>query len=317
MNLKEVNILITGGTGFLGKHIVDIFRKELGEEAHIQSIGSKKYDLRNFRDAEKATEGIDLVVHLAATAGGIGFNQKYPGKMFYENMAMGINIIEACRKNGVKKAVMISTICVYPKYTTVPFNEKDLFDGYPEETNAPYGVAKRSLLVMAQAYRKQYGSNIIYLMPVNLYGIGDSGFFDTERAHVIPDLVRKFIEAKEKDMPEVVLWGSGKPTREFLNVKDAARGIFLASKMYDKPEPINIGAGFEISIKELAEKIKELVNYDGIIVWDISYPDGQPRRCLNVEKAAKYFNFVAEIDFNTGLEEVIEWYLKEKEIALK
>lgn len=312
-SLKNSNLLVTGGTGFLGSFVVEKFRKEMDGEGSVVSIGSKDFDLRNFREAEEATENKDVVIHLAADCGGIQYNRKNPGRLFYANMIMGINIIEACRRNGVKKIVLIGSVCGYPKFTKVPFREEVLFDNYPEETNAPYGLAKRDLLVMAKGYRQQYGTNAIYLLIVNLYGPRDVGFFDEDRSHVVPAIIKKFIDAKSNNESEVVLWGTGAPTREFLYVKDAAEAIFLATKLYDKPMPINVGAGFEISIKELAEKVKNIVGYEGAIVWDDSYPDGQPRRCLDVSKAEKFFNFKAKTSFDDGLKNTIEWYLKSKE----
>lgn len=311
MNLKGKNILITGGTGFLGGATEKAFQKEIGNDTIIEVIGSKDYDLRLFRDAEKATENRDLVVHLAADCGGIGYNRENPGKLFYGNMAMGINVIEACRRNAVKKIVLIGSVCGYPKYTKVPFREEDLFLGYPEETNAPYGLAKRELLTLAQGYRQQYGMNAIYLLIVNLYGPHDAGFWHPEKSHVIPALIAKFLTAKV-NKENVTLWGTGSPTREFLYVDDAAEAIVLASRLYDKPHPVNVGAGFEISIRELAEMIKELVGYEGEIVWDETHPDGQPRRCLNVEKAKEFFNFEAATKLKEGLRKTVNWYLEKK-----
>lgn len=310
MNLENKNILITGGKGFLGKALWKKFANAFGASnlQQLSRVGSEEFDLRNFREAEKATEDRDIVIHLAASCGGIGFNQKFPGKLFYENMAMGINVVEACRRNGVKKIVIVGTICAYPKFTKVPFREEDLFLGYPEETNAPYGVAKRSLVVMAQAYRKQYGMNAIYLLPVNLYGAHDH--FEEEKSHVIPALIKKFVEAKDRQLDAVVLWGTGKATREFLYVDDAAEGIFLATRDYNKPAPINLGAGFEIGIKELAEKIQAMVGFEGELKWDESKPDGQPRRCLDTSKAKELFGFEAKTPFDKGLAETIDWYLQ-------
>lgn len=312
MNLKDKRILITGGTGFLGGFVMSKFMDACDHTNTVIAENSKGADLRSYREVEKVTQAVDIVIHLAGNVGGIGYNQKYPGTLFYENLMMGMNVIEACRKNAVKKVVMISTVCAYPKFTKVPFREEDLFKDFPEETNSAYGIAKRSLLVMAQTYRKQYGSNIIYLLPVNLYGEFDPGFFHKEKAHVIPDMVRKFVDAKEKKEEKVVLWGSGKVTREFLNVKDCAKAIVLATKLYDKPMPVNIGAGFEVSIKELAEEIRSIVGYNGNVEWDTSKPDGQPRRCLDTSKAKKYFNFEAEVVFKDGLREMVSWYLEER-----
>lgn len=314
MKFKYKKILITGGTGFLGKSVYLKFKEHLTDKEvyHIRAVGSKAADLRSFRETEKLISGMDLVIHLAADCGGIGYNRENPGQLFYNNMLMGLNMVEACRRGAIKKLVLIGSVCGYPKYTKVPFKENNLWDGYPEETNAPYGLAKRDLLVMAQSYRKQYGLNAIYLLIVNLYGIYDVGFFDDNRSHVVPALVKKFVEAKEAKEEQVVLWGTGKPTREFLYVEDAAEAIFLASKLYDKPAPVNIGAGFEISIRELAEEIKSLVDYEGEITWDASKPDGQPRRCLDVTKALELFNFKAHWELRNGLKKTIDWYLEQR-----
>jgi GDP-L-fucose synthase len=249
----------------------------------------------------------DIVIHLAAVVGGIGANRAHPGKFFYDNAIMGIQLIEYARKYDIEKFVQIGTICAYPKYTSVPFKEENLWDGYPEETNAPYGLAKKMLLVQLQAYRQEYGLNGIFLLPVNLYGPGDN--FDLESSHVIPAMIRKFVEAKEKGEKEVVLWGDGSPTREFLYVEDAAEGIILATEKYDKPDPINLGAGFEISIKDLANKIKELVGYEGKTTWDTTKPNGQPRRMLDTTKAKQEFGFEAKIDFDDGLNNLAKWFI--------
>lgn len=312
MKFNSKKIVIAGGTGFLGKAVVNKFCSSLDDNNIIKSFGSKEYDLRHYRDAEEAFQGADLVILLSADAGGILYNRKNPGQLFYNNMSIGLNTVESCRKNGVKKLMLTGTVCAYPKYTKVPFKEDTLWDGYPEETNAPYGVSKRSLLTLAKAYRQQYGLNAIYLLIVNLYGPHDH-FFEEEKSHVIPALIRKFVEAKENGKEEVVLWGTGSASREFLFVDDAAEAIFLASKLYDKHLPVNVGAGFEITIKELAEKIRNIVGYEGNIVWDDSYPDGQPRRCLDVSKAKEYFNFEAKTDFDTGLRKTIEWYKENRE----
>jgi len=307
MNFKSKKILVTGAHGFLGKHLISLLQKE----ADIKNIFSPSFnelDLREKNDCKKAVNGIDVVIHLAANVGGIGFNQEKPGDLFYDNAAMGIHLIEEARKAGVKKFVQVGTICAFPKFTPIPFKEENLWDGYPEETNAPYGLAKKMLLVQLQAYRKQYGFNGIYLLPVNLYGPGDN--FDPKSSHVIPALIKKFIDAKNAGKKEVVVWGTGKPTREFLYVEDAARAIILATKKYDKGDPVNLGSGKEISIKELAEKIKNLTEFKGKIVWDKTKPDGQPRRMLNTSKAKKEFGFTAETDFNEGLSNTIKWYIK-------
>ncbi len=276
IQIKNKKILVTGGAGFLGKYVVS----ELGENGAIKENiiipRSNDNDLRNFDICNSLLKDTDIVIHLAARVGGIGFNQKYPGALFYDNAIMGINIIEASRINNVEKVVLVGTVCSYPKLTPTPFKEESLWDGYPEETNAPYGVAKKALLVQAQSYRAQYGMDIIYLIPVNLYGPGDH--FDLEDSHVIPALIRKFVEAKERNDKEVVVWGTGEVSRGFLYVKDAARGIVSATLNYNKPEPVNLARGKEISINDLANMIKKEVGYEGKILWDKSKPNGQPRR---------------------------------------
>lgn len=299
-------VLITGGHGFLGKHLVNRL-----EKFHPKSLvvpTSHECDLRKLSTTKRVVQNIDLIIHLAAKVGGIGFNQKYPGEMFYDNLMMGVQLMEEARKAGVKKFVSIGTVCAYPKFTPVPFKEKDLWSGYPEETNAPYGLAKKMLLVQGQAYRQQYGFNAIYLLPVNMYGPGDN--FNPESSHVIPALIKKFIDAKNRNEPEVAVWGTGKATREFLYVEDAARAIMLASEKYNLGEPVNIGARSEISIKELADLIKRYTEYRGKIVWDKTKPDGQPRRKLNVTRAKKKFGFESSTSFKSGLRETIKWYKK-------
>lgn len=299
-------ILITGGGGFLGSHLVEDLQKIRVSKQKLVLPRAKDYDLREKSVAKKLTKGIDLVIHLAANVGGIGYNLQKPGELFYDNILLGIHLMEEARKNGVKKFVSVGTVCAYPKFTKVPFKEEDLWDGYPEETNAPYGIAKKMLLVQGQAYRKQYGFNAIYLLPVNLYGPRDK--FDPDKSHVIPALIKKFIEAKKFGIPEVVVWGTGKATREFLYVKDATRSLLLATERYNKPDPINIGSSQEISIKSLAELIKDLVGFKGKIVWDESKPDGQPRRKLDTTKAQKEFGFLSTTSFEKGLKETIRWY---------
>jgi GDP-L-fucose synthase len=251
-------------------------------------------------------EGQDLIIHLAALVGGIGYNQKNPGALFYDNAIMGIQLMEEARKSGVKKFVAIGTVCAYPKFTPVPFKEDDLWNGYPEETNAPYGLAKKMLLVQAQAYRQQYGFNAVYLLPVNLYGPGDN--FHPESSHVIPALIRKMVEAREVQAPMVEVWGTGQASREFCFVKDTARAIVLAADRYAEAEPLNIGSGTEITIRDLVGLIKELVGYRGEIVWNTSKPDGQPRRCLDVSRAEQLLGFKAATPFREGLAETIAWY---------
>jgi len=299
-------ILLTGGAGFLGSFLVEKLKGRGVSGEDIKIPRSKDTDLRRWENCVEVVKDIDIVIHLAARVGGIGFNRKYPGILFYDNAILGIQLMEAARQEGVEKIVVVGTVCAYPKFTPVPFKEEDLWNGYPEETNAPYGLAKKMLLVQSQAYRQQYGFNSIFLLPVNLYGPGDN--FDLESSHVIPALIRKFTDAVENNKKEVEVWGTGEVSREFLYVEDAAEGIILATEKYNKPEPINIGAGFEIKIKDLVELIAELTGFEGEIKWDTSKPDGQPRRCLDVSKAKKEFGFVAKVDFREGLKKTIEWY---------
>jgi GDP-L-fucose synthase len=299
-------MLITGGAGFLGSHLVEQLLDKGVPRENLRIPRSKDTDLRIWENCVQTVQDIDIVIHLAAKVGGIGYNQNNPATLFYDNAIMGIQLMEAARREGVKKFVQVGTVCAYPKFTPVPFKEEDLWNGYPEETNAPYGLAKKMLLVQAQAYRQQYGFNAIYLLPVNLYGPRDN--FDPAASHVIPALIKKFIDAKRKGEGIVEVWGTGKATREFLYVEDAARGIALATEYYNKAGPINLGSGMEISIRDLVMLIVELTHYSGEIMWDTSKPDGQPRRCLNISKAAKKFGFQAKTDFKTGLENTIKWY---------
>jgi GDP-L-fucose synthase len=306
---KGKNILLTGGAGFLGSHILEnLIQKRRVSKSQVLIPRSKDVDLRKWQNCKKATEDADIVIHLAARVGGIGFNQKYPGTLFYENIIIGAQLMEASRIARVQKFVQIGTVCSYPKFTPAPFKEEDLWNGYPEETNAPYGIAKKALLVMAQAYRQQFGLNVIYLIPVNLYGPKDN--FELESSHVIPALIRKFIEAKDKGAEQVVVWGTGNASREFLYVEDAAEGILEATEKYDKTDPVNLGTGKEITIKQLANLISHLIGYDGQIIWDKTRPDGQPRRCLDTSRAKNEFNFEAKTDLSTGLKKTIEWYTK-------
>ena len=303
----DKRILITGGAGFLGSHIVENLVKTRGVlEKQIVVLRSQDMDLRVYDNCRKAVEKVDIIIHLAAKVGGIGYNQKNPGTLFYENIIMGAQLMEAARLAKVEKFVQIGTVCAYPKFTPPPFKEEDLWNGYPEETNAPYGIAKKSLLVMAQAYRQQYGMNAIYLLPVNLYGPKDN--FDLESSHVIPALIRKFVEATKKGQKEVEVWGTGQASREFLFVEDAAEAIILATEKYSKAEPVNLGTGKEITIKDLVTTIAQLTNFSGEIVWNTSKPDGQPRRCLDTSRAKKEFGFEAKTSFNDGLQKTIEWY---------
>jgi GDP-L-fucose synthase len=307
---ENKKFLVTGGAGFLGSYVVEKLKDRGVNNEDIIVPRSKEMDLRIMDNCYKVCENVDMVIHLAANVGGIGFNRSYPGSLFYDNAIMGIQLMEAARQVGVEKFVALGTVCAYPKFTPVPFKEEDLWNGYPEDTNAPYGLAKKMLLVQSQAYRQQYGFNSIFLLPVNLYGIGDN--FDEESSHVIPALIRKFIDAKETGANEVEVWGSGVASREFLNVEDAAEGILLATEKYNKSDPINLGAGFEIKICDLVELISKITGYTGKIIWDDSKPDGQPRRCLVVSKAESEFEFKAKIKFEDGLRNTIDWYMKHK-----
>jgi GDP-L-fucose synthase len=304
--LKGKRILVTGGSGFLGSYLVK--KLELRSPAEIFISRRAKYDLVESENVSRLYEDSrpDIVIHAAAQVGGIGANRNNPGTFFYNNLMMGTQLMEYGRRYGVEKFVAIGTICAYPKFTPVPFKEDDLWSGYPEETNAPYGLAKKMLLVQAQAYRQQFGFNAIYLLPVNLYGPGDN--FDPETSHAIPALIAKCVHAVNHGAKEVVLWGSGNPTREFLHVEDAAEGILLAVERYNGSDPINLGSGMEISIRDLATLIAKFVQYQGRIVWDTSKPDGQPRRSLDVTKAQDLFGFRARIPFEEGLMETIRWY---------
>jgi GDP-L-fucose synthase len=311
--LKGKRVMVTGGAGFLGREVV----AELQAKgcADIFTPRSKNYDLiemegvtRAYRDGKP-----DVVIHLAAVVGGIGANRQFPGRFFYQNLIMGIQTMEAGRLYGISKFVALGTICAYPKFTPVPFQEENLWDGYPEETNAPYGLAKKMLLVQSQAYRQEYGFHAIYLLPVNLYGPGDN--FDPELSHVIPALIKKVYDAKQEGKKTLVVWGTGRASREFLFVKDAARGITLAAENYDKPDPVNLGTGTEISIADLVKLVAEQMNYSGEIVWDTSKPDGQPRRCLDTSRAEIEFGFKAGTPFVDGLRQTIDWYAQHRQNA--
>jgi len=307
--LSDKKILVTGGNGFLGSHVVDKLITERGVSSdRIIVPRSQDMDLTKWDKCVEAVKDVDIVIHLAARVGGIGFNLKYPATLFYENAIMGIQLMEAARLKGVEKYVAVGTTCAYPKFTPIPFKESDLWNGYPEETNAPYGVAKRIQLVQTQAYRKQYGFNAIYLLPTNLYGPGD--IFHPEHSHVIPALIRKMVEASQKNSPEIIVWGTGTPSREFLYVEDAAEGILLATEKYNEPEPVNLGTGCEISIKDLVALIANLVGFNGKIKWDAAKPDGQPRRCLDIHSAKEIFGFVAKTSLTEGLLKTIDWYKK-------
>ena len=307
LDLLEKRILLTGGGGFLGSHL-----RETLAEAGARTVYAprrREFDLTRGADIERLFRTVQpqVLIHAAAVVGGIGANRAEPGRFFYENALMGIQLIEAARRFSVEKTIVLGTICAYPKFTHVPFSEESLWNGYPEETNAPYGIAKKALLVQCQAYRQQYGMNAIFLLPVNLYGPRDN--FDPHSSHVIPALVRKCHQAAEAGSSEVVLWGDGSPTREFLYVKDAARAIVSATRSYDKPEPVNLGSGREISIRELAEIIARLTGFSGRFLWDATQPNGQPRRCLDTTRAEREFGFSATTSLETGLQETIAWYL--------
>jgi GDP-L-fucose synthase len=306
METAGASVMVTGGAGFLGRHVVREFE---ARGARVFVPRSAAYDLRDRQQIRAALAACEpsIVVHLAAVVGGIGANRANPGRFFYDNAVMGIEMMEQCRLAGVEKFTGVATVCAYPKYAPLPFREDDLWNGYPEETNAPYGLAKKMLLVQAQAYREQYGFDAITLLPVNLYGPGDN--FDPASSHVIPALVRKIVEAKRRRSPAVVAWGTGRASREFLYVEDAARGIVLATERYDGAAPVNLGSGREITIAELARIIARQCGYRGKIRWDASQPDGQPRRMLDITRAREAFGFEARTDFEEGLRRTIAWYI--------
>lgn len=312
--LTDKNICVTGGEGFLGRRVVALLRSRGYRNTFVAR--HREYDLvqgeaveRLYREAKP-----QVVIHLAAIVGGIGANQTAPGRFFYENLMMGAQLIDGARRHGVEKFIQVGTICCYPKFTPVPFKEENLWDGYPEETNAPYGIAKKALLVQAQAYREQYGLNAIYLLPVNLYGPGDN--FAPQSSHVIPALIKKFVEAAERTAPYVEVWGTGRATREFLYVDDAAEGIVLATERYNGGEPINLGTGCEISIRELAELIATVTGFTGEIIWDEEKPDGQPRRAVDTTRAAELFGFRARTEFHDGLQRTLSWYQSARPVSV-
>ncbi|HOF27803.1 MAG: GDP-L-fucose synthase [Anaerolineaceae bacterium] len=310
IDLSAKRICITGGAGFLGTHLIKKLKEHGAKDIFVPEY--PEYDLVREADILRMidTAKPEIIIHLAAKVGGIGANREKPGEFFYDNLMMGVQLIHHAWRQGVEKFVAIGTICAYPKFTPIPFKEEDLWNGYPEETNAPYGLAKKMLLVQSQAYREQYGYNSIFLLPVNLYGPGDN--FNPASSHVIPALIRKCLEAKEQGSSEIVAWGDGSPTREFIYVEDAAEGITLATEKYNSSEPVNIGASFEISIKDLTETVARLTGFEGSIRWDTSKPNGQPRRKLDTTRAREAFGFEAKTDFEEGLRRTIDWYANER-----
>lgn len=306
LDLSNKRILVTGGAGFLGKQVVAQLEKAGARPENLTIPRSREYDLRTLSACQQAVTNQDIVIHLAAHVGGIGLNQIKPAELFYDNLMMGAQLIDAAYRVGVEKFVCVGTICAYPKFTPVPFQEDDLWNGYPEETNAPYGVAKKALLVQLQAYRQQYGFDGIYLLPVNLYGPEDN--FDPLSSHVIPALIRKVHEAQLVGATELPVWGDGSPTREFLFSEDAARGIVMAAQDYQDPDPVNLGTNFEISIKDLTELICQLMGFEGQLVWQTDKPNGQPRRCLDTQRAKAAFGFEAQVSLEEGLRRTIAWY---------
>ncbi len=311
LNLQDKRILVTGGTGFLGKQVVDQLCKAGATIGKISTPRSRQLDLRQWSNCQQAVKEQDIVVHLAAHVGGIGLNREKPAELFYDNLMMGTQLIHAAYQEGISKFVCVGTICAYPKFTPVPFKEDDLWNGYPEETNAPYGIAKKALLVQLEAYRQQYDFNGIYLLPVNLYGPEDN--FDPNSSHVIPALIRKVHEAQQRGDKELPAWGDGSPTREFLYSTDAARGIVMATQKYNEAAPVNLGTNHEVPIKDLVETICELMDFQGEIVWQTDQPNGQPRRCLDTQRAKEKFGFVAETEFRQGLKNTINWYRQHAE----
>lgn len=306
LDLAGQRILVTGGAGFLGKQVIQQLCEAGAEPEKITISRSRDCDLRQMENCQRAVNQQDIVIHLAAHVGGIGLNREKPAELFYDNLMMGTQLIHAAYEAGVKKFVCVGTICAYPKFTPVPFKEADLWNGYPEETNAPYGIAKKALLVQLQAYRQQYGFDGIYLLPVNLYGPEDN--FDPRSSHVIPALIRKVHEAQQRGDRTIPVWGDGSPTREFLYSEDAARGIVMGTQFYRDSEPVNLGTGYEISIKDLITLICKLMDFKGEIVWETDKPNGQPRRCLDTERAKQAFGFTAQIGFEEGLQRTIEWF---------
>lgn len=306
LELKDKRIVVTGGAGFLGRQVIAQLCQAGAQEDKITIPRSKDQDLRHLQNCQKVVDQQDIIIHLAAHVGGIGLNREKPAELFYDNLMMGAQLIHAAHQANVEKFVCVGTICAYPKFTPVPFKEDDLWNGYPEETNAPYGIAKKALLVQLEAYRQQYGFNGVYLLPVNLYGPEDN--FDPRSSHVIPALIRKVHEAQKKGEKQVPVWGDGSPTREFLYSTDAARGIVMATQHYNDPDPVNLGTNEEVSIKNLVELICELMEFEGEIVWETDKPNGQPRRCLDTQRAKERFGFTAATEFKEGLKNTINWY---------
>ncbi|MEA5498622.1 MAG: GDP-L-fucose synthase [Limnoraphis robusta] len=311
LDLQDKRIVVTGGAGFLGRQVVDQLLKAGANLDKILIPRSREYNLCNYEACQKVVQGQDIIIHLAAHVGGIGLNREKPAELFYDNLMMGTQLIHCAYEAGVEKFVCVGTICAYPKFTPVPFKEDDLWIGYPEETNAPYGIAKKALLVQLQAYRQQYNFNGIYLLPVNLYGPEDN--FDPRSSHVIPALIRKVYEAQQRGDKQLPVWGDGSPSREFLYSTDAARGIVMATQSYDEPDPVNLGTNHEVKIRDLVETLCELMGFEGEIVWETDQPNGQPRRCLDTQRAKEKFGFVAEVGFKEGLKNTIEWYRQHAE----
>ncbi len=306
LELSNKKILVTGGAGFLGQQVVSQLIEAGASPDRITIPRSKEYDLCVMANCQEVVKNQDIIIHLAAHVGGIGLNQQKPAELFYDNLMMGTQLIHAAYQAEIEKFVCVGTICAYPKFTPVPFKEEDLWNGYPEETNAPYGVAKKALLVQLQAYRQQYGFNGVYVLPVNLYGPADN--FDTSSSHVIPALIRKVHEAQQRNDQTLPVWGDGSPSREFIYAADAAQGIVLATTKFDSPDPVNLGTNFEITIKDLIELVCELMEFKGEIVWETDKPNGQPRRCLDTQKAKDYFGFQATTTLRDGLQKTIAWY---------
>lgn len=306
LELEKKRILVTGGAGFLGRQVVAQLLQAGADSNKITIPRSRDYDLCTLDACQRVVDGQDVVIHLAAHVGGIGLNREKPAELFYDNLMMGTQLIDCAHKAGLEKFVCVGTICAYPKFTPVPFKEEDLWNGYPEETNAPYGIAKKALLVQLEAYRQQYGFNGVYLLPVNLYGPEDN--FNPKSSHVIPALIRKVYEAQLRGDKKLPVWGDGSPSREFLYSTDAARGIVMATQFYNESEPINLGTNYEVKIRDLVELICDLMGFDGEIVWETDQPNGQPRRCLDTQKAKEKFGFVAQMDFKQGLKNTILWY---------